>query len=145
MLVMFLLGGARVPSACHPDRRAHPSGSCVCGGQTSQHSLKGLTADCLHDWPCAPSGPSIAEPGLTASHQPCFGLSTMHAACRWAVLVNPLLEKPPTNGALCTAWILQGPFDVSTWLNWYMFYQGQQGVRGRFLDMWEYLAGDGLQ
>ena len=65
----------------------------------------------------------------------------MHAACRWAVLVNPLLEKPPTNGALCTAWILQGPFDVSTWLNWYMFYQGQQGVRGRFLDMWEYLAG----
>ncbi|CAK0783442.1 hypothetical protein CVIRNUC_006641 [Coccomyxa viridis] len=59
---------------------------------------------------------------------------------RWAVLVNPLLEKPPTNGALCTAWILQGPFDVSTWLNWYMFYQGQQGVRGRFLDMWEYLA-----
>ena len=65
----------------------------------------------------------------------------MAAACRWAVLVNPLLEKPPTNGALCTAWILQGPFDVSTWLNWYMFYQGQQGVRGRFLDMWEYLAG----
>ena len=55
--------------------------------------------------------------------------------------MNPLLEKPPTNGALCTAWILQGPFDVSTWLNWYMFYQGQQGVRGRFLDMWEYLAG----
>ena len=56
-------------------------------------------------------------------------------------MVNPLLEKPPTNGALCTAWILQGPFDLSTWLNWYMFYQGAQGVRGRFLDMWEYLAG----
>ena len=64
--------------------------------------------------------------------------------CRWAVLVNQLLTKPPTNGALCTAWILQGPFDLSTWLNWYMFYNGQQGVRDSFLNLWEYLAGDHL-
>ncbi len=62
---------------------------------------------------------------------------------RWAVLVNPLLTKPPENNALCTAWILQGPFDVSTWLNWYMFDQGSQGVRSAFLDLWEYLAGKG--
>ena len=62
--------------------------------------------------------------------------------CRWAVLVNPLLTKPPTNGDFCTAWILQGPFDLSTWLNWYMFYQGSQGVRNSFLDLWEYLAGN---
>ena len=55
--------------------------------------------------------------------------------------MNPLLTKPPENNALCTAWILQGPFDVSTWLNWYMFYQGSQGVRTAFLDLWEYLAG----
>ncbi|CAL5220637.1 g2681 [Coccomyxa viridis] len=59
---------------------------------------------------------------------------------QWAVLVNPLLTKPPTNGVFCTAWILQGPFDLSTWLNWYMFYQGSEGVRNSFLDMWEYLA-----
>lgn len=55
--------------------------------------------------------------------------------------MNPLLTKPPTNGDLCTAWILQGPFDLSTWLNWYMFYQGSQGVRNSFLNLWEYLAG----
>ena len=56
--------------------------------------------------------------------------------------MNPLLTKPPTNGVFCTAWILQGPFDLSTWLNWYMFYQGSEGVRNSFLDMWEYLAGN---
>lgn len=35
-----------------------------------------------------------------------------------------------------------GAFDLSTWLNWYMFYQGSEGVRNSFLDMWEYLAGN---
>nr|QOL01077.1 putative extracellular protein CSOL_010 [Pseudococcomyxa simplex] len=59
---------------------------------------------------------------------------------RWAILVDPILQKNPWNGPTCVAWILQGPFDVASKLNWKLFYAGENGVRDRFLDMWEYLA-----
>ena len=51
-----------------------------------------------------------------------------------------LLQKPPLGGVYCIAWILQGPFDIASKLNWRLFYAGENGVRERFLDMWEYLA-----
>ena len=79
---------------------------------------------------------------VSTQRAPACCLKDLRHGCRWAVLVNPLLTKPPENNALCTAWILQGPFDLSTWLNWWMFYQGSQGVRNSFLDLWEYLAGE---
>ena len=51
-----------------------------------------------------------------------------------------LLQKPPLGGVYCIAWILQGPLDAASWLNWSLFYAGEGGVRDRFLDLWEYLA-----
>ena len=53
-----------------------------------------------------------------------------------------LLQKPPLGGMYCIAWILQGPFDVASKLNWKLFYAGENGVRERFLDLWEYLASE---
>lgn len=60
--------------------------------------------------------------------------------CR-AILVDPVLEKPPQNGVTCAAWILQTPFDLPGQENWSLFYAGQNGVRDAFLDLWEFLAG----
>ena len=50
------------------------------------------------------------------------------------------MEKQPLNGHTCIAWILQGPLDFSSELNWALFYAGADGVRDRFLDLWEFLA-----
>jgi hypothetical protein len=62
---------------------------------------------------------------------------------KWAIIVDhPLLLKPPLNGWTCAAWILQGPFDLVGIANWKLFFAGANGVRDRFLEMWEYLAGE---
>ena len=56
--------------------------------------------------------------------------------------MHPWLEKAPLNGATCIAWILQGPLDFTSELNWALFYAGADGVRDAFLDLWEFLASE---
>ena len=53
------------------------------------------------------------------------------------MLLSVVLRMFGSRDALC---LLQGPFDVASKLNWKLFYAGENGVRDRFLDMWEYLA-----
>ena len=55
--------------------------------------------------------------------------------------MSPALEKPPQNGITCIAWILTDQFDIAGQESWKRFYAGQGGVRDRFLDLWEFLAG----
>ena len=54
--------------------------------------------------------------------------------------MHPWMEKMPLNGKTCIAWILQGPLDLSSELNWALFYAGKDGIRDSFLNLWEFLA-----